>query len=124
MDVKFDPNNNVIRLCIMGMSLEDEGKSEEAGSMFNKAWEEAADDFEKFIAAYHLARQQRKITDKLKWLEISLQCALNIDDDNVKSAYTTLYENIARCYEELHDSDNAKRNYELAGLYKGAPSDK
>lgn len=124
MNIKFDPNNNVIKLCIMGMSLEDGGKVEEASTMFHKAWNEATDDYEKFIAAYHLARQQKNITDKLKWMETSLQCALNINDDNVKSAYSTLYVNIARCYEELRDSDNAKRNYELAELYKGAPSDK
>lgn len=124
MNIKFDPNNNVVKLCIMGMSLEDGGNVEEASTMFHKAWNEATDDYEKFIAAYHLARQQKNITNKLKWMETSLQCALNINDDNVKSAYSTLYVNIARCYEELCDSDNAKRNYELADLYKGAPSDK
>ena len=124
MNIKFDPNNNVVKLCIMGMSLEDGGNVEEASTMFHKAWNEATDDYEKFIAAYHLARQQKNITNKLKCMETSLQCALNINDDNVKSAYSTLYVNIARCYEELCDSDNAKRNYELADLYKGAPSDK
>ncbi|WP_242966705.1 hypothetical protein [Desulfosporosinus sp. FKA] len=69
--------------------------------MFHKAWYEATDDYERFIAAYHLARQQKSITDKLKWMETSLQCALKINDDNVKSAYSTLYLNIAKCYEEL-----------------------
>jgi len=124
MNIKFDPNNNVIKLCVIGMSLEDSGNAEEANTMFQKAWNEAADDYEKFIAAYHFARQQKNITDKLKWLEISLQCALNINDDNVKSAYSTLYVNISECYEKLHDSDHAKRNYELSELYRGVPSDK
>jgi rifampin ADP-ribosylating transferase len=124
MNIKFDPNNIVIKLCVMGMGLEDSGNVEEANMMFHKAWNEATDDYEKFIAAYHLARQQKNITDKLKWMETSLQCALNINDDNVKSAYSALYVNISKCYEELHDPDNAKRNYELSELYKGAPSDK
>lgn len=124
MNIKFDPNNIVIKLCMMGMSLEDSGNVEEASTTFHKAWNEATDDYEKFIAAYHLARQQKNITDKLKWMETSLQCALNINDDNVKSAYSMLYVNIAKCYEELRDSDNAKRNYELSELYKGEPSDK
>ncbi len=124
MSIKFDPNNIVIKLCMMGMSLEESGKVNEASTMFQKAWNEATDDYEKFIAAYHLARLQKNITDKLKWMETSLQCALNINDDNVKSAYPTLYLNIAKCYEELRDSDNAKRNYELSELYKGAPTDK
>jgi rifampin ADP-ribosylating transferase len=124
MNIKFNPNNNVVKLCMMGMSLEDGGKVEEASTMFHKAWNEATDDYEKFIAAYHLARQQKNTKNKLKWMETSLQCALNINDDNVKSAYSTLYVNIARCYEELRDSNNAKRNYDLAELSKGAPTDK
>jgi rifampin ADP-ribosylating transferase len=123
MNIKFDPNNVVIKLCMTGMNFEDGGNIEDAAAVFNKAWYEAADDYEKFIAAYHVARQEKSITDRLKWMETSLQCALNINDDNVKSAYPTLYLNIARCYEELRDPDNAKRNYELSNLYKGAPSD-
>jgi len=105
------------------MNLEGSGNLEDATTMFHKAWYESTDDYERFIAAYHLARQQKSITDKLKWMETSLQSALNINDDNVKSAYSTLYLNIAKCYEELCDSDNAKRNYELSNSYKGAPSD-
>jgi len=124
MNIKFDPNNIVIKLCVMGMSLEDSGDMEEASSMFYKAWKEATNDYERFIAAYHLARQQKDVSDKLKWMERSLQYALNINDDNVKSAYSTLYENISLFYEELHDTDNAKRNYELSDLYKGVPTDK
>jgi hypothetical protein len=123
MNIKFDPNNVVIKLCLRGMSMEDSGNIEDATTMFHQAWHEATDDYERFIAAYHLARQQKSITDKLKWLETSLQCALKINDDNVKSAYSTLYVNIAKCYEELCDSDNAKRNYELSNLHKGAPAD-
>ncbi len=106
------------------MSLEDSGNAEEADKMFLQAWEVASDDYEKFIAAYHFAHRQKNITDKLKWLETSLQCARNIDDENVKSAYTTLYASISGCYEELNDSDNAKKYTELSESYKGAPSDK
>jgi hypothetical protein len=123
MDIKFDPNNVVIKLCLSGMGLENSVNIEDAITMFYKAWQEATDDYERFIAAYHLARQQKSIADKLKWMETSLQCALNVNDDNVKSAYSTLYLNIARCYEDLCDSDNAKRNYELSNSYIGAPSD-
>ncbi len=123
MNIKFDPKNVVIKLCMGGMELEGSGNIEDATMMFQKAWHEAKDDYERFIAAYHLARLQKSITDKLKWMETSLQCAQNINDDNVKSAYRALYLNIAKCYEELCDSDNAKRNYESSNSYNGAPSD-
>lgn len=122
--MRFDPNNVVIKLCMRGMSLEDSGNIEEAMTMFQKAWQEAADDYEKFIAAYHLARRQKDIADQLKWLETSLRYARNIDDDHVKSAYPTLYLGIAKCYEALCDSDQAKRYYDLADSYQGAPTDK
>ena len=124
MNIKFDPNNNIIKLCMMGMSLEDSDKAEEAKTMFHKAWNEAADDYEKFIAAYHFSRQQKNVTDKLEWLMTSLQYAQNIDDDNVKSAYSTLCADISRCYEQLHDPENKNRYYELSELYKGVISDK
>ena len=68
--------------------------------------------------------QQKDIADKLKWMETSLQCARNIDDDNVQSAYPMLYLNISKCYEALCDSANAQKNYELSNSYKGAPSDR
>ncbi|MCO7175394.1 NAD(+)--rifampin ADP-ribosyltransferase [Sporolactobacillus kofuensis] len=124
MTIKFNPNNIIIKLCMSGMNLESSGNIEDATAIFQKAWHEATDDYERFIAAYHLARQQISIIDKLKWMETSLKCAQNINDENVKSAYSTLFLNIAKCYEELRDSDNAKRNYELSNSYKGAPSDK
>ena len=49
--MQFDPDNNVIKLCARGMGLEGEGKNEEAYIMFQQAWNEATDDFEKFTAA-------------------------------------------------------------------------
>ena len=123
MSIKFDPNNAVIKFCMIGMNLEDGGNIVEATAMFRKAWHEATNDYEKFIAAYHLARQQESISDKLKWMEASLQCALKLNDDHVKSAYPTLYLNIAKCYEELCDADHAKKYFELSNAYKRAPSD-
>lgn len=124
MTAKFDPNNGIIKLLMVGMGLEDSGKVKEARSVFEKAWQDATDEFEKFLAAYFLARQQETTTDQLKWMKTALQYALDIGDEDVKSAYPTLYLSIAKCYETLGDSVNAKANEELAELYKGKPADK
>lgn len=124
MSIKFDPNNAIIKLCMVGMSLEDSGNTQDAATTFQKAWHESNDDYERFIAAYHLARIQNKMVDKLQWLKTSLQCAQNVNDENVKSAYSTLYLNIAKCYEELSDSVETKRNFELFESCKGVPTDK
>src|SRR5437868_5550797 len=120
----FNPNNKIIKLCIQGMQLEAEGKPEEASRLFLQAWNEATNDFEKFTAAHYVARHQENVSAKLKWLETTLRFALKINNDTVKSAYPALYLNIARCYEDLNDSDNAKKNHELAISFKYELSDK
>jgi tetratricopeptide (TPR) repeat protein len=116
--MEFNPNNNVIKLCLQGMDLEGKGKPEEARTLFLQAWNEATNDFEKFTAAYYVARHQKNISDKLKWLETSLQFALKINNVTVKGAFPSLYLNIAKCYEDLSDHDNAKKNYEAANSFK------
>jgi rifampin ADP-ribosylating transferase len=122
--MEFNPNNNVIKLCIQGMDMEDKAKPEEASKLFLQAWNEATNDFEKFTAAFYVARHQKNIADKLKWLEIALEFGLKINNDTVKSAFPALYLNIAKCFEDLGDFDNAKKNYELANSFKEKPSDK
>jgi rifampin ADP-ribosylating transferase len=120
----FNPNNNVIRLCIQGMDLEEKGKPEEASRLFLQAWNEAKTDFEKFTSAHFVARHQRNVSDKLEWLETSLQLALRINDDTVKAAFSPLYSTIAQCYEDLSDLDNAKKNHALAISFTDKVSDK
>jgi len=112
--MQFDPDNNIIQLCARGMDMEGKGMTEEAERLFLQAWNEAASDFEKFTAAHYVARHQKTIADKLKWDETALQSALKINDETIKESYPSLYLNIAKCYEDMGDYDNAKRNYQLA----------
>ena len=122
--MEFSPNNNVIKLCIEAMGMEEKGQPAKASRLFLRAWNEAANDFEKFTAAYYVARHQKNTSDKLKWLETALQFALKVNNDSVKGAFPSLYSNIAKCYEDLSDLGNAKKNYELAISFKNNPSDK
>lgn len=111
--MQFDTNNKIVKLCAQGMTLEGEGKKEEAFKLFQQAWDEATSDFEKFTSAHYVARHQKSVVEKLKWDEISLQSALKINDETVKGTYPSLYLNIAKCYEDLNDFDNARKNYQL-----------
>ena len=122
--MEFSPFNNVVKLSLQGMDMEEKDKPGEALKLFLQGWNEATSDFEKFIAAYYVARLQETIPGKLKWLKTALQFALKINDDAVKSAFPSLYLNIAKCYEELDDRDRAKENSELAISFKNNPSDK
>ncbi len=121
--MEFSPANPVIQLCLKGMALEENNKSKEAGEVFQNGWELAANDFEKYLSAYFLGRIQKNPDDKLKWFETALQFALKINSESVKSAYPTLYTNIARCYEELNEPENAKKNHDLAISFTKQPDD-
>jgi rifampin ADP-ribosylating transferase len=122
--MEFSPNNRVIKLCVQGMQMEDLHKPEEASRLFLQAWNEATNDFEKFTAAFYVARHQKTTTDKLSWLETALQHALKVNSDAVKGALSSLCANIAKCYEHLGDVDNANKNKELATSFADKPSDK
>ncbi|PIQ25932.1 rRNA adenine methyltransferase [bacterium (Candidatus Blackallbacteria) CG17_big_fil_post_rev_8_21_14_2_50_48_46] len=104
--------------------MEENGRPDEACKLFFQAWTEAESSFEKFLSAHYLARYQKTVSDRLKWLEIVLQFALEIDNDSVKSAFPNLYSNLAECYEQLNDTDNAKKYNELALSFRYKPSDK
>lgn len=122
--MEFSPFNHVVKLCIQGMGMEEQNKSEEAEKLFMQGWNEATDDFEKFLAAYYVARLQKKVYNRLQWFEIALQHALKANDDTSKSAFHTLYLKIAECYHELSDPEKVKEYNALAISVKDKIFDK
>lgn len=115
--MQFDANNKIVQLCAKGIELEAKN-SNEAKALFLQAWNESVSDIEKFTSAHYVARHQISTEDKLKWDNIALKFALQINDDTMKANCPSLYLNIAKCYEDLKDFDNAKRNYETALSYE------
>ena len=122
--MEFNPNNNIVRRCIQGIGMEEQGNPEEAEKLFLQAWDEAANDFEKYIAAFYVARHQKNVPDKLKWLETALTFALEVNNASVKGALSALYLSIAKCYEDLGYPDKARNNNELAISFKNKLFDK
>lgn len=121
--MEFNPNNPVIQRCMQGMGMEEQGQHNEAGKIFMQAWDEAGNDFEKYIAAHFVARHQKNSSDKLKWLNTCLEFALKVNSHTTQGALPALYLTIAKCYEELNEPGNAKKNQELALLCKNNISD-
>lgn len=121
--MEFNANNNVVQLCLRGMGLEDSGTAEEASKVFLQAWRQADNDFERFLAAHYVARHQKSVQDKLKWLETGLQYALQVNDVAVSSAFPGLYGRIAACYEHLNEPGEATRYYELSRSFQDKPAD-
>lgn len=103
--------------------MEDKGNAEEASRLFLLAWNDATNDFEKYIAAYYVARHQENVPDRLKWLETSLQYALTVNNESTISALPNLYSNIAKCQEDLGDARDARKNFELAKSFARNPTD-
>ena len=112
--MQFDPDNHVVRLCAKGMELEAEHDSDKAKELFLQAWNDAKDNFEKFTAAHYVARHQQSIEDKFHWDITALTFALKIEDKSMEENYPSLYLNIAKCYEDLDDIENAQINYQKA----------
>jgi rifampin ADP-ribosylating transferase len=112
--MQFDPNNKVVQLCAEGMELEGQGKKNEALQLFQRAWNIATNDFEKFTSAHYVARHQESTEKKLQWDETALNLALKINGDNIKVALPSLYLNVVKCYEDLGDFPKASTNYENA----------
>ncbi|GAB2971604.1 NAD(+)--rifampin ADP-ribosyltransferase [Mucilaginibacter puniceus] len=122
--MEFNPHNPIIKLCMQGMAAEENGNPNEAGKIFMQAHNEATNDFEKYLSAYYLARNQTVAADKLKWFITCLQFALKVDSDSVTSALPSLYAHIAKCYDELNDADNALKYDELAKAHQYKLTDK
>src|SRR3546814_889622 len=116
--MEINPNNHVVKLIVQGKDMETKSKPEDASRLFLQAWKEATNDFEKYTAAFYVARHQISIADTLKWLEETLRLALKINDDSVKEAFSPLYSSIAKCYTDLRDVDNAKKYNALAISFK------
>lgn len=106
------------------MDAEAKSNSTEALAVFMQAWGEAANDFEQFLAAYYIARNQPTVADRLHWYHIALQHAMAVQDDTIQTAYPALHQNIANCYEEMNDAEKAKQHHDLAAQYRHTPADK
>ncbi len=121
--MEFNPANPVVKRCLQAMAMEESGNPAEAGRLFRQAWDEATRDFEKFLAAYYVARHSQNASDRLEWLETALRHATGIDDDSVRSAFPFLYSNIARCHAELGNPDEAEKYNEQAASFRYEPTD-
>lgn len=120
---EFSPHHPIVKLCLQGMTLQAEGRPEQAGVHFQQAWEAAESDHEKFLTTYFLARHQDTPADQLKWQEVALELALKIDDDSVRSALPMIYQEMAALYEAMKEPEKARLSREKAAACPVAPSD-
>jgi rifampin ADP-ribosylating transferase len=121
--VDFDPTSSIVRLCLEAGAMHEEGRADQARGLSIRAWREATNDFERFLAADSVARHQAEPAERLTWLQTALDLASRIDNDAVRSAFAALHSAIAECHEELGDLELAERHGALAVSRGEAPSD-
>jgi hypothetical protein len=107
--MEFGPHNKIVQLCLKGMEQEQKEKPAEAMAIFLQAWKDSTDDFEKFLAAWFVSRQQHVVSERLTWLQRSLDFALKINDASAHSALPALYSNMASCYDSMGDHLNSEK---------------
>ncbi len=110
--MKFDPQNMVVQLCAKGIETE-ATDIDAAKELYQEAWMLAATNEERFIVAHYLARNQ-PLDEQLKWNQLSLDYALEIDTAEIRATYPSLYLNLGKSYEEVGDMYMALENYQLA----------
>lgn len=104
--------------------MEEKDNPGEAVRLFQQAWDDATNDFEKFLAAYYLSRHQDTVPKQLYWLETTLQFALKTNTDAVNSALPSLYQRIAQSYEVLGNPEAARKYSEQSMSNQFNPPDK
>jgi rifampin ADP-ribosylating transferase len=115
--VQSPSSNKIVKYCTEGQRAEENGDIDNARALYQKAWEQANNDFEKFTAARCMARNQNDPNDELKWNLASIHFAHMLEGDEVKCFFSALHLNAGGAYEKLKDFDGARQHYGLAATY-------
>ncbi|MBO9638462.1 MAG: hypothetical protein J7576_09855 [Siphonobacter aquaeclarae] len=103
----FDPENHVVKLCAEGIAYE--GEPEKAGLYYQKAWEAAINNEERFIAAHYVARVQATTFEKLRWDRIAL------DEGDGKASFVSEQEAAGYIAGYALANDISEHSYPLEG---------
>ncbi|MFI8437398.1 hypothetical protein ACIGJO_27390 [Streptomyces sp. NPDC079020] len=117
MRVTVDPANPVVSLCARGMRAEAAGRDAEAHDLFRLAWDTAADDYERCVAAHYVARHQPMPRETLRWNQECLDRADLVADDRVEGFHSSLHLNMAKAYGDLCEPGAAREHFERAAVH-------
>jgi hypothetical protein len=110
----MDLSRPAIALCAEGTRLEFAKQIDEARQRFAEAWQCAADDYEKCIAAHYVGHLAQTPAEAIFWHQTALDHASGSDASLVESFMPSLYVNLVNAHEQLGDAAQAKHYYDLA----------
>ncbi|MFO0675738.1 MAG: NAD(+)--rifampin ADP-ribosyltransferase [Polyangiaceae bacterium] len=109
----FDPNNDIVKRCLRAIAVETTDATE-AQRIARDARDAATDDFERFLAAYHVARFEKDHAERIRWLETALACATRSGDLSARTALGVLHVKLAEAHEECGHGEQAAQQRALA----------
>ena len=104
----MDPSNPVVK-----------GNAKKAAKLFEQAWTESTNDFERCIATHYVARHQPCGQLALHWNQEAMDCANRVPDGSVAEFLPSLYLNLGKSYEDLGNAQRARELYECAAARLG-----
>jgi hypothetical protein len=110
----IDPTNPVVAAIGRGMHAEITGDRQAAHAAYSEAWERAADDFERCIAAHYVPRVVDDPADKLRWNELALRHATAVGDDRVLGFFASLHACVGQVRLGVGDATGARDAFRLA----------
>jgi len=121
--MRFNPTSPFIQQLMQAIIQTEQGNLAQAEAILDRMYRQTDDDYEKFLLAYQFAKVTTDIFERVKWLSVSLESAQKIDDEDVKSAYVTLFRDLAEAYKALGNHDYEKKYLELAEVEPKTPTD-
>lgn len=121
--MRFNPTSPFIQQLMQAIIQTEQGELAQAATTLDKMYRQTEDDYEKFLLAYQFSKVTTDIFERVKWLSVSLESAQKVDDEEVKSAYVTLFRDLAEAYKALGNYDYEKKYLELAETEPTTPTD-
>ena len=121
--MRFNPTSPFIQQLMQAIIQTEQGELAQAATTLDRMYQQTDDDYDKFLLAYQFSKVTMDIFERVKWLSVSLESAQKIDDEDVKSAYVTLFRDLSEAYKALGNHDYEKKYLELAEVEPTTPTD-
>ena len=121
--MRFNPTSPFIQQLMQAIIQTEQGELAQVATTLDRMYQQTDDDYDKFLLAYQFSKVTMDIFERVKWLSVSLESAQKIDDEDVKSAYVTLFRDLSEAYKALGNHDYEKKYLELAEVEPTTPTD-
>lgn len=111
----MDTGSQTAQLCIQGTQAEFERRLDDARELFARAWDVAADDYDRAIAAHYIAHLEPDVAVAHHWNQVALEHAQK--DERAAGFMGSLLVSLGGTYERLGDSERAERYFAEAAAH-------